>query len=155
VSLAYEFADKNMIEHKFNRTARLAGKNWVLAFCKRQNLTSHSPEKGSLGRATGFNKIQCERFHNNLASVCSEKKFPAHRKFNEDESGISTVLNRVPKVISPKGKKENRLVSDIRQTVTVVCCMSSTCIFVPPTMIFERNWMKPELFTDAQKEHCE
>jgi hypothetical protein len=105
MGLAYEFADKNKIEHRFNRTTRLAGKNWVLAFCKRQNLTLLTPEKCSLGRAIGFNKIQCERFHNNLASVCAEKKFPVHRKFNMDESGISTVPSHVPKVISPKGKK--------------------------------------------------
>ncbi|PNF41081.1 hypothetical protein B7P43_G06223 [Cryptotermes secundus] len=38
--------------------------------------------------------------------------FPAHRKFNMDESGISTVPNRVPKV--PK-EKENRLQRDIRR----------------------------------------
>jgi hypothetical protein len=83
--------------------------------------------------------------------VCAEKKFPAHRKFNMDESGISTVPNRVPKVISPKGKKiVCRVTSGERgQTVTVVCCMSPTGIFVPPAMIFARKRMKPELFADA------
>ncbi|PNF19310.1 hypothetical protein B7P43_G07304 [Cryptotermes secundus] len=120
MSLAHEFADKNKIEQMFNRTAKLVGKNWVLAFCRRQNLMLHTPEKCRLGRAIEFNKIQCEGFHNNLVSVCAEKKFPAHPKFNVDESG------------------------ERGQTVTVVCC-----IFVPPAMIFARKWMKPELFTDA------
>ncbi|XP_023721419.1 uncharacterized protein LOC111872098 [Cryptotermes secundus] len=93
MSLAHEFADKNKIEQMFNRTAKLVGKNWVLAFCRRQNLMLHTPEKCRLGRAIEFNKIQCEGFHNNLVSVCAEKKFPAHPKFNVDESGISTVPN--------------------------------------------------------------
>jgi hypothetical protein len=47
MSLAFEFADKNKMEHKFNKTVRLAGKNWGLAFCKWQNLTLRTPEKCS------------------------------------------------------------------------------------------------------------
>jgi hypothetical protein len=68
-----------------------------------------------------FNKILYEQFHNNLMRVYAEQKFSAHRKFNMDEPGISTVPNLVPKVISRKGKKiVCKVRSDERgQTVTV------------------------------------
>jgi hypothetical protein len=111
-----------------------------------------TPEKCSIRRAIGFNKIQCEPFHNNLTSVCAEKKFPSHCKFNMDESDISTVSIRVPKVKFTKGKKKIvcKVTSGERgQTVTVLCCMSPTGIFVPPAMICARKRMKPELFADA------
>jgi hypothetical protein len=49
-----------------------------------------------------------------------------------DESGISIVSNLVPKVISPKGKKIVCKVTsgERRHTVTVVCYMSLTDIFI-------------------------
>jgi hypothetical protein len=68
-----------------------------------------------------------------------------------DEASISTIPNRVPKVISPKGKKIVRKVTsgETGQTVTIVFYMSPTGIFVPPAMIFARKRMKPELLTDV------
>lgn len=151
MQLAYEFAERNNIAHRFNKESKLAGKNWVLAFCKRQRLTLRAPEKCSLGRAIGFNRVQTQRFFDNLRTVCEEKQFPAHRKFNMDETGISTVPNHVPKVISPKGKKTVGKVSSAErgQTVTAVCCMNPVGMFVPPAMIFPRKRMKQELYKDA------
>jgi hypothetical protein len=62
MSLVYEFADKNKIEYKFNRTARLRGKNWEPAYCKRQNLMLCTPEKCNLGRAIGYKKSNVSDF---------------------------------------------------------------------------------------------
>jgi hypothetical protein len=71
-----------------------------------------------------------------------------------DESGISTVPNHLPRVIFPKGKKIvcKEASGERVQTVTIVCCMSPTDIFVPPAMIFVRKLMKLELITDAPEE---
>ncbi|XP_068085591.1 uncharacterized protein [Anabrus simplex] len=68
-----------------------------------------------------------------------------------DESAISTVPNRIPKVISPKGKRHvAKVVSAERgQTVTVVCCFSPTGIFIPPAIIFPRKRMNVQLYQDA------
>lgn len=77
----------------------MAGKNWVYGFCKRNSLRVRTPEKCSLGRAIGFNKVQCSLFFENLKAVMEENKIPSHRLFNMDESGISTVPNPIPKIL--------------------------------------------------------
>ncbi|GBM21817.1 hypothetical protein AVEN_214844-1 [Araneus ventricosus] len=68
-----------------------------------------------------------------------------------DETGISTVPNRTPKVITPKGKKTvcKILSAERGQTVTAVCCMSTTEVFVPPAVILPRKRMNPLLYKDA------
>ncbi|GBM86992.1 hypothetical protein AVEN_119908-1 [Araneus ventricosus] len=69
-----------------------------------------------------------------------------------DETGISTVHNRTLKVITPKGKKKTdcKISSAERgQTVTAVCCMSATRVFVPPALILPRKRMNPLLYKDA------
>lgn len=102
MKLAYGFAESNQIDHTFNKTTKMAGKNWVSGFCKRNNFCLRRPEKCSMGRDAGFNRVQCTRFFDNLKAVMEEKKFAAHRKFNMDESELSTVPNQIPKVISAK-----------------------------------------------------
>jgi hypothetical protein len=37
--LAFEYAGRNEIAHRFNRVKNTAGKDWVISFCKRQNLS--------------------------------------------------------------------------------------------------------------------
>lgn len=41
----------------------------------------------------------------NLQNVYNKLNIPPSRIFNMDEAGISTVPNKIPKVISIKGKK--------------------------------------------------
>ncbi|GBO09301.1 hypothetical protein AVEN_95741-1 [Araneus ventricosus] len=68
-----------------------------------------------------------------------------------DKTGISTVPNRTPKVITSKGKKTAYKISSAEryQTVTAVCCMSATRVFVPPALILPRKRMNPLLYKDA------
>ncbi|GBM16040.1 hypothetical protein AVEN_108620-1 [Araneus ventricosus] len=68
-----------------------------------------------------------------------------------DETGISTVPNTTPKVITPKVKKTVGKISSAErgQTVTPVCCMSATGVFVPPASILPRKRMNPLLYKDA------
>lgn len=49
-----------------------------------------------------------------------------------DETGLSTVPNRTPKVLTPTGKKTVCKISSAERgdTITAVCCMSATEIFV-------------------------
>ncbi|GBO08686.1 hypothetical protein AVEN_262646-1 [Araneus ventricosus] len=68
-----------------------------------------------------------------------------------DETGTSTVPNRTPKVIKSKAKKTVCKISSAGrgQTVTVVCCMSATGVFVPPASILPRKRMNPLLYKNA------
>ena len=77
--------------------------------------------------------------------------FGPHQIFNMDETGVSTVPNRLPKIVSQKGKKTvNKIVSGERGiTTTVVCSMSAAGNFIPPVIIFRRKRMKDELMDQA------
>ncbi|GBO04099.1 hypothetical protein AVEN_70907-1 [Araneus ventricosus] len=151
VKVAFEYADVNGVAGIFNNVRKSDGKDWLKSFCNRHNLSVRNPEKCSVARAMGFNEVQVTRFYNNLKSCCLEKKLSALRKFNMDETGISTVPNRTPMVITPKGKKTVCKISSTErgQTVTVVCCMSATGVFVPPALILSRKRMNPLLYKDA------
>lgn len=53
----------------------------------------------------GFNKIQVKLFFDNLRKCFADQRHPPHNVYNMDESGVSTVPNKVPKLLSPVGKK--------------------------------------------------
>ncbi|GBN44100.1 hypothetical protein AVEN_29724-1 [Araneus ventricosus] len=68
-----------------------------------------------------------------------------------DETGVSTLPNRTPKVVTPKGRKNVYKISSAErgQTVTAVCCMSDTRVFVPPVLILPGKRMNLLLYKDA------
>lgn len=151
MKVAFEYAEINNVSERFNKEKKMAGKDWLKGFCSRNNLSLRTPEQCSMARAIGFNKVQVGRFYDNLKTCCTEKKFPAHRKFNMDETGISTVPNKTPKVLTPKGKKTVCKISsgERGETITAVCCMSATGVYVPPALIFPRKRMNHLLFKDS------
>ncbi|KAJ8892191.1 hypothetical protein PR048_004771 [Dryococelus australis] len=113
--VAFNFAEMNRVSEKFNQ-----GKRWL-----------EKIELCSVARAVGFNKVQVSRFFDNLKHCRIQKKFSAHRIFNMNETGVSTVPSKTRKIISLKGKKTICKVSSAErgQTVTDVCSMSATGIF--------------------------
>jgi hypothetical protein len=127
----------------------MAGKDWLKGFYRRQNLSLRTSEQYSIGRVTCVNKVQCGRYFENV-KVCYETKgFKSHCVFNMDESGISTVPNKTPKVISPIGKKDVCKVSSGERgnTISAVCCFSPMGVDIPPAMIFPRKRINNELFS--------
>jgi len=61
--LAYEFAEKNDIDHQFNRESKIAGKEWYRCFMKaHKDIVLRQPTPTSISRAMGFNKIQVQLF---------------------------------------------------------------------------------------------
>lgn len=150
--LAYEYAEKNKIPHRFNPETKIAGKEWLRGFMKRHpDISLRQPTSTSIARAMGFNMPQCERFFINLTVLMDKHNFPPNAIYNMDETGISTVPNNPPKVISTKGKRAvNKISSAERGTnVTIVSAMSPVGHFVPPVFIFGRKRMKAELLDGA------
>lgn len=148
---AFEYAEVNGLQHCFNREKKLAGEKWVGNFCRRQNITLRQPEKTSMGRLMGFNRPQVEKFFNNLKTLYEKFNFSPERVYNMDETGLSTVPNKIPKVLSEKGK---RLVGKVTsaergQLVTAVCCMSASGTYVPPALIFARKRFREDLYNAA------
>lgn len=150
--IVFEYAEVNKIANRFDKTTKMAGKDWVYGFIKRQpNLAVRQTTPTSIARAIGFNAVQVQRFYTNLKECLNKYNFQPGKIFNMDETGISTVPKKTPKVISLKGKKNvNKIVSGERgQTITVVCCVSATGNYVPPAFIFPRKRMKGELLDGA------
>ncbi|XP_049869645.1 uncharacterized protein LOC126369338 [Pectinophora gossypiella] len=150
--LAFEFAERNNISHRFNRDAKAAGKDWLRGFLKRHpQISLRQPTSTSIARAMGFNRPQVERFYINLSALMDKHNFPPSAIYNMDETGVSTVPNKAPKVLTLKGKRSvNKISSAERGTnVTVVNAVSATGHFVPPVFIFGRKRMKAELLDGA------
>lgn len=60
---AYEYANKNGLQHCFHDESKMAGVNWVTGFLKcHKEITLWVPEMTSLRRIMGFNKPQVKLF---------------------------------------------------------------------------------------------
>ena len=149
--LAFSFASANGCQATFNQQNQMAGKEWTSSFCERHGFSLRVPEKCSLGRAIGFNAVQVSWFFDNLKEVYGKHTYPPSRIYNMDETGVSTVPNKVPKVYAEKGKRAvSKVVSaDRGQLVTAVCCISASGLYVPPALIFPRKRKKEELYREA------
>lgn len=149
--LAYQFAEANKITHRFDGEKKMAGQDWLELFLRRHpEISIRKPEGTSQNRISAFNKLEVDRFFNNLITVIEKFKFPESRIFNVDETGISTV-QKPAKILAPKGQKQvGSVISWERgKNVTVVCAVSALGQFVPPMFIFPRARMNPLLTRDG------
>ena len=95
-------------------------------------------KRQSYSRALGFSKENTHKFYKLLEDVYEKSKFTPDRIYNVDESGVTIVQSKVPKVIGLRGKKQvAALTSGERGAlITVVACMNAAGSFVPPLVIF-------------------
>ena len=149
--MAFDLAEKNNLKHNFSRVKCSAGKDWSQGFLRRHpELSLRSPEPTSIMRATGFNRVQVQKFYGLLRTVMEEHAFQPHRIYNMDETGISSV-QKPGKILACKGAKQvGKLTSAERgQNVTVVCSMSAAGTYIPPAFIFPRKKMSEVLLNGA------
>ncbi|XP_046662227.1 uncharacterized protein LOC124370172 [Homalodisca vitripennis] len=149
--LVFEYAEHLGISHPFNKETKMAGEDWLATFMKKHNFSMRKPEATSVARAMGFNKPSVDKFFSILKEVREKHNFPAANIYNADESGLSTVPNKLPKVISPKGSRRvSKVVSGERgRNVTIICCINATGTYLPPFLVFARKRMRPELMERA------
>lgn len=149
--LAYEVAEKMKIKHPFNKKTKMAGKGWLNGFRQRNSqLSLRLPEATSLARAEAFNKPQVNKFFTKLEQIIDENKIEKTMIFNMDESALTTV-QVPPKVFALKGKKQVGAITSAERGVhtTIVACMSSGGMYVPPSIIFPRKRFNPDLYDGA------
>lgn len=150
--LAYQLAVKNKLNHNFNENKEMAGKIWAQGFRKRHpEITLRSPEATSLARAQGFNKINVMAFMDLLEEARTKISYTAHRIYNVDETGCTTVQSKSTKILALKGKKQVGAITSAERGIlsTVVMCMGAGGNFIPPFIIFPRKRMKAELMDGA------
>jgi hypothetical protein len=105
MQLAFDFAEMNGLSHRFNTEKRLAGKDWAVSFCMWLSLKLCTPEQCSIGSVTGFSRVQVTLLVVNLKTCHKRNKFPPDRCFFMGETGRSTVLASMPKVVTTEGRK--------------------------------------------------
>ena len=103
-ALVYEYYTRNCIPHPFNRETKMAGRDFVSGFMKRnKDLSLRKPQGVALNRIYGLSKIDVGLFFENLDSVLQQYLFEPHQIYNCDETGL-TCVHKPSKVIAPKGK---------------------------------------------------
>lgn len=147
----FQYAEANKVVHKFRQKSKTAGKEWTLSFMKRHKLSLRTPQQTSLARMMGFNRVQMDKFFANLREVTAKYCFRPDRIYNMDETGLSTVPNVVPKVVSSSGKKAVGKISSSErgELTTAVCAISAAGNYLAPALIFKRKRQKPELLNGA------
>jgi len=151
--IAYELAVKLNVKHGFNPETKMAGKEWLRSFMKRNDdLSIRAPEATNISRAVGFNRAQVAIFTNLLKECFQSRKYTTRSIWNVDESGITNV-HKPCKIVETKGACQ---VNNIRPTsgergatVTVFCAMSAAGQYVPPMMIWPRKRMGDALMRGA------
>lgn len=104
--MAFDFAEANRLPHKFNAELKLAGKDWLMSFQKRNpQISLRQPEGTSINRIAAFNAEAVGKFFNNLKTVLLKHEFRPDRIFNVDESGITTQFKRSLEKSTPKKVK--------------------------------------------------
>ncbi|XP_046662883.1 MFS-type transporter clz9-like [Homalodisca vitripennis] len=86
-------------------------------------------------------------FFDNLKAVIHKFEIDPHRTYNQDETGITTVQKKCPKVLALKGAKRvgGATSGERGRTITAVFCVSAGGHYIPPMLIYPRKRMTPNL----------
>lgn len=147
-TLAYQYAEKNRISHGFSHVEKMAGRDWVDGFLKRnKEISIRVPENTSSARASAFNRINVGKFFELLGDLMERYNFPASAIYNCDETGITTVPNKPSKIVARKGKKQIGTLSSAERgtTITSLICCNALGQYIPPLIIFPRVRKNPLL----------
>ena len=139
--LAYDYATKLGIDHRFNTEAKMAGPDWLSGFLRMHSeLSIRKPEATSISRAVGFNQGQVGIFFKVYKEMLESQKYASTRVWNMDETGITNV-QKPTKIIASKGAREvGKMTSGEKgKTVTAVCAMNASGTYLPPMLIFPRK----------------
>ncbi|XP_031619250.1 uncharacterized protein LOC116338260 [Contarinia nasturtii] len=148
--LAFEFAAKIGVGFppKWNEK-QMAGRRWFDGFMKRHpNMSIRKPQQVSLNRMRGFTRENVDLFYSNLDRVTNSSggghEYGAQAIWNMDETGFSTVPNRIGKIVARKGARYVGMMSSQERgtLITMVACVSASGTYCPPFWIFPRKNMR-------------
>lgn len=150
--LAFDLAERLQINHPFNPHTKMAGKDWLQGFMRRQGtLSVRTPHATSISRMVGFSRPNVNQFFDILENeIRKVPHFEPSRLWNMDETGIQNV-QKPSNIVATKGKRQvGRITSAERGfTVTSVCAMSAAGQYIPPMFVFPRKRMNERLLNGA------
>ena len=152
--LAFEFAERNNIQHTFNVNIGLAGIEWLRSFLRRNPTVSVRKAEGtSLNRLTAFNKEEVDLFFKLMENLMTKHQFPPSQIYNADETGVSTVQDP-GKILATKGQKRVGFATsgERGRNITVMCAINAAGGYIPPMFIFPRKRLTPLLEKDGPAE---
>lgn len=139
---AFQLAEKNKLNHNFNKDSQMAGEDWVQNFMKRHcELSLRKPEATSGARAMGFNKVTVTQFFNLLTKIVDEHHLTGDRIYNCDETGVTVNPKQMSRVIAARGQRQVGALTSAERgnTVTAEICFSASGAYMPPMLIFPRR----------------
>jgi hypothetical protein len=146
--LAFQFAERNLIPHRFNRDKCMAGWDWLDSFLRRfPGLVRKKPQGLSVDRAVAMNRKGIEDYFKLLLNVLTKNNLldkPGHI-YNVDESGFQ-INPRPCTVIGEKGSPTlyQMTSGEKGETISVIACCNAEGSFIPPTCILKGKNKKPE-----------
>nr|CAH7731547.1 unnamed protein product [Callosobruchus chinensis] len=146
--LAFKYAEEHKIIHGFPSNKQAAGKDWLYGFLRRNpEIKLRQPEGTSINRIASFNSESTKKFFANLKVLMDRYHFPPQKIFNMDETGVTVVQKKYPKVYGPKGAKKVGAVISVERgrTITGVFAVSAAGNYCPPMLIYPRKRMSPAL----------
>lgn len=151
--IAYQMGKINNIQMPPTwNTNEMAGKEWFRFFKQRHpELAIRKPEPCSLARATAFNKVNVQKFFNNLKVALQrhESFADGSRIYNLDETATTTV-QRPQKIVTRKGTSACKVTSGERGTLVTTCLIINALgQALPPVMVFPRKNFQTHMLNGA------
>jgi len=107
--LTSQLAVQNKIPGPFSVAKEAAGKDWFKRCVERHSdkLALPQPTETSAARATGFSKEQVEIFFDLYEKELAAHDYPPSCIFNVDDTGLTVVQKKRPKILALKGGRQN------------------------------------------------
>jgi hypothetical protein len=94
------------------------------------------PTGTSTARVTEFNKEQVGIFFDLYEKELAAHDYPPLSIFNVDETGVTVVQKKQPKILALSKRQIGALTAAERGSlITIVVCMCASGIFVPPLVL--------------------
>jgi len=105
--LAFQLAVQNKIPSPFSIAKEAAGKDWFRRTKRHgDKLSLRQPTGTSTARATRFSKEQVGIFYDLYEKELAAHDYPPSLIFNVDETGLTVVQKKQPKILALKGKRQ-------------------------------------------------
>ena len=146
--LAYDYAERNNIEHRFNRQKGIAGDDWLIGFLSRhKELSCRNPEKLSAARASGMNRTVVQNHFQTLTELLVKEDILNDPKYiyNLDETGVVDIFDDGAEVISPStGRVFQITTKEKGQTTTILTSVCANGDVAPTMVIFKGKLVKSD-----------